>query len=234
MQNLLLLNSEYVIIQSNGKDYQDTFDNFLLDIKKNIPKMEVNGKFQDVIMIDYNKETKACWLNNSAFQLYPNEFCEEILSSIDTILLNQATRNFTEPTIDELRQQALDYQGGIYNKEKYAIAWVTRTDGSKIGFDTDLEQNSQTDWNSVRRVLDDLIEAGQFEEGEEPNIPYRYWVNETDKEYAPVTLTELKQAGIISSQQQNAAFKKFEPILKEIRETQDIEVLKKYLPSTGE
>lgn len=136
--------------------------------------------------------------------------------------------------LERLRKQALDYQGEIYNKEKYAIAWVTRTDESKIGFDTDLEQNSQTDWNSVRRVLDDLIEAGQFEEGEEPNIPYRYWVNETDKEYAPVTLTELKQAGIISSQQQNAAFKKFEPILKEIRETQDIEVLKKYLPSTGE
>lgn len=142
-----------------------------------------------------------------------------------------------EPTaykLERLRKEALDYQGGIYNKEKYAIAWVDRNykgkSGIKIGFDTDLEQNSQTDWNSVRRVLDDMISLGMFEEGEEPNIPYRYWINDTEKEYAPVTLTELKQAGFISSQQQNAAFAKFEPILKEIRETQDIEVLKKYLP----
>lgn len=139
-----------------------------------------------------------------------------------------------EPSLDELKTRALNYQGEIYTKEKYGIAWVTREDGTKIGFDTDIDEGSQVDWNSVRRVLDDLVEAGTFSDGTTPTIPYRYWKEDGTKEYANVTLAELKQAGIVSSQQQNAAYTKFEPILNTIRNATSKAEVEPYLPPEEE
>ena len=64
-------------------------------------------------------------------------------------------------------------------------------------------------------MLDDGIALGKFAEGVEPYAPYKYWISETEKEYGIVTLTELRLAGFISSEMQNAAYAKFEVIKKE-------------------
>ena len=152
----------------------------------------------------------------------------EVVVEDEVNLVEEAKRK-TEKELAEAKKQAENYQFEKYKKEKYGIAWVERADGTRIGFDTDIEQGSQTDWNSVRRVLDDGIALGKFAEGVEPYAPYKYWISETEKEYGIVTLTELRLAGFISSEMQNAAYAKFEAIKKEIEACTTVEEVQKYL-----
>lgn len=147
----------------------------------------------------------------------------------DSVDLEAEAKRKAEKELAEAKKQAENYQFEKYKKEKYGIAWVERADGTRIGFDTDIEQGSQTDWNSVRRVLDDGIALGKFAEGVEPYAPYKYWISETEKEYGIVTLTELRLAGFISSEMQNAAYAKFEAIKKEIEACTTVEEVQKYL-----
>lgn len=79
-----------------------------------------------------------------------------------------------------------------------------------------------------------ITEAGTFSDCTTPTIPYRYWKEDGTKEYANVTLAELKQAGIVSSQQQNAAYTKFEPILNTIRNATSKAEVEPYLPPEEE
>lgn len=127
------------------------------------------------------------------------------------------------------KENATTHQYEKYQKIKYGIAWVERADGTKIGFDTDIDQGSQTDWNSVRRVIDDNIALGAYPEGTEPFAPYKYWTSDTEKEYGIVTLTELRMAGIESSKMQNAAYVEFEKVKAEIAQCTTIEEVQKYL-----
>lgn len=146
MQELLFLNRNEIVIQANGEVYQDTKDNFLLDYGKVIPQMSVNQimqgdegnkvvtELQDISVIDYNRDVKSCWLNGHAFQEYPNEVCEDIMNSIDTLLANKKEREYVEPTLEELKvakvaemkaerdriqEEPIDYNGKSfdYNKE---------------------------------------------------------------------------------------------------------------------
>lgn len=146
MQELFLLNENEVSIQSNGKQYQESKENFLLDYGKKLPQMNVvqivvadDGntvvtELQAVTDIDYNRTVKSCWLNGHAFQEYPNEVCEDILDSIDTLLANRKERKHVEPTLEELKaakvagmkaerdriqEEPIDYNGKSfdYNKE---------------------------------------------------------------------------------------------------------------------
>lgn len=97
MQDLIIYNQKEVIIQVNGKTYQDTNENFLADY----------GKVVKYEAIDYNRHTKYCWLNGDAFQKYPNDVCEDILNSIDALITNKEKREYVAPTLDELKQAKL-------------------------------------------------------------------------------------------------------------------------------
>ena len=98
MQDLIIYNENQVIIQANKKIYQDTQANFLQDYNKNVSYKS----------IDYNRATESCWLNGEAFQPYPNEVCEEILNSIDTLLAKKAEREAPLPfTLSELKAQKI-------------------------------------------------------------------------------------------------------------------------------
>lgn len=97
MQDLIIYNQKEVIIQTNGKVYYDTNENFLVDY----------GKAIEYEAIDYNRDTKSCWLNGNAFQKYPNDVCEDILNSIDVLLANKEKREYVVPTLDELKTQKL-------------------------------------------------------------------------------------------------------------------------------
>ena len=97
MQDLIIYNKKEVIIQADNKIYQDTTENFFVDY----------GKAVDYDAIDYNRETKGCWLNGKAFQKYPNEVCEDILNNIDVLLVNKEKREYIEPTLDEIKQAKL-------------------------------------------------------------------------------------------------------------------------------
>lgn len=98
MQELIIYNENQVIIQANEKIYQDTQANFLEDY----------GKKLSYKAIDYNRDTQACWLNGEAFQPYPNEVCEDILNSIDTLIAKKVEREEPIPfTLSELKAQKI-------------------------------------------------------------------------------------------------------------------------------
>lgn len=97
MQDLIIYNSQEAIIQADGKTYQDASNNFLADYSKSL----------EYEAIDYNRDTKSCWLNGNAFQTYPNDVCEDILNSIDVLLANKEKREYVAPSLEELKQAKL-------------------------------------------------------------------------------------------------------------------------------
>jgi len=123
-------------------------------------------------------------------------------------------------TLDEDKATALNYQYQKYQKLKYAIAWLT--DGSGYGFDTD--KDSQTDWLAVVTVLQTSGAANGF---------YKVYTDKSDtakKAFAPVTLSQLQEAGNVSRAQQTAAYEGFEQIKAEINSCVTKEEVEKYMP----
>lgn len=108
MQDLIIYNQKEVIIQANGKTYQETNENFIADY----------GKVVKYEAIDYNRDTKCCWLNGSAFQKYPNDVCEDILNSIDVLIANKEKREYVAPTLDELKQAKINEFKNIRDNEE--------------------------------------------------------------------------------------------------------------------
>lgn len=108
MQDLIIYNQKEVIIQSDRKTYQDTNENFIADY----------GKTIEYEAIDYNRDTKCCYLNGKAFQKYPNDVCEDILNSIDTLITNKEKREYVAPTLDELKQAKINEFKNIRDTEE--------------------------------------------------------------------------------------------------------------------
>lgn len=126
MQDLIIYNENQVIIQSNNKTYQETKENFLDDYEKKV-------NYQT---IDYNRTTQTCWLNGEAFQAYPNTVCEDILNSIDTLLENQAKREYIAPTIDELKAiKLLEVDNWI--ADKITGGFISECTGEIVRYDSD-------------------------------------------------------------------------------------------------
>ena len=171
----------------------------------------------------YIKDNYLC-TDKEIIQLVDGTFC-----FADEVDFDAEAEKLRLQKLAEAKKHAEEVQYNKYQKEKYSIAWVERADGTKIGFDTDIAQGSQTDWHSVRRIIDDGVALGMYAEGVEPTAPYKYWKNEHEKEYGVVTLTELIKAGLISSQTQNKAYAAFEAIKAEIAKCQTIEEVQKYL-----
>lgn len=129
MQDLIIYNENQVIVQANGRVYQDTQNNFILDYGE-LPKIKVERQStlhpferfalldETITNIDYNRDTKCCWLNGSAFQKYPNDVCEDILNSIETLLANKEKREYVAPSLDELKQQKLTELKAIRDAEE--------------------------------------------------------------------------------------------------------------------
>lgn len=140
MQDLIIYNENQVIIQSNNKTYQETKENFLDDYEKKV-------NYQT---IDYNRTTQTCWLNGEAFQAYPNTVCEDILNSIDTLLENQAKREYIAPTIDELKAiKLLEVDNWI--ADKITGGFISQCTGSPVRYDSDRDtQNTvSSDLNTI-------------------------------------------------------------------------------------
>ena len=190
-----------------------------------VPVYDENNEivsYQDDVN-DYIKSNYLC-TDKEIVQLVDGTF-----AFADEVNYEEEAEKLLTKQLEEAKKHAEEVQYHKYQKEKYGIAWVERADGTKIGFDTDIDQGSQTDWHSVRRIIDDGVALGMFGEGVEPTAPYKYWINEHEKEYGIVTLTELIKAGLISSQTQNKAYVAFENVKAEIAKCKTIEEVQKYL-----
>lgn len=155
MQDLIVLNkNSSVIVQKDGKIYEDSYDNFILDYGE-LPKIEYvpNGHFTklsiEITQIDYNKETQSCWLNGRAFQPYPNEVCENILNSIDNIIAAKIAREYKEKTQAEKNQE----QANIAKSELHNIA-VNAMMATLAGSDITAQK---TEYQSNIAVLSDDV-----------------------------------------------------------------------------
>lgn len=126
MQDLIIYNESQVIVQANGKTYQEIKANFFADY----------GKTVNYQTIDYNRATQACWLNGEAFQAYPNTVCEDILNSIDTLLEKKTEREYIEPTIDELKTQKLELVDA-WTERKITGGFTSECTGAPVRYDSD-------------------------------------------------------------------------------------------------
>ena len=126
MQDLIIYNESQVLVQSSGKTYQETKENFLADYEEKV-------NYQT---IDYNRTTQTCWLNGEAFQAYPNTVCEDILNSIDTLLEKQAKREYIVPTIDELKAIKLS-EVDAWTERKITGGFISECTGEIVRYDSD-------------------------------------------------------------------------------------------------
>lgn len=126
MQDLIIYDKDNVIVQSEGKVYQDTTINFITDY----------GEKVNYQTVDYNRTTQTCWLNGEAFQAYPNTICEDILNSIDTLLEKQGKREDIVPTIDELKAIKLA-EVDAWTEGKITGGFTSECSGELVRYDSD-------------------------------------------------------------------------------------------------
>lgn len=140
MQDLIIYDKNNVIVQSEGKVYQDTTINFITDY---------GGKV-NYQTVDYNRTTQVCWLNGEAFQAYPNTVCEDILNSIDTLLEKKAKREYIVPTLGELKDIKLS-EVDAWTKNKIIGGFISRCTGNPVRYDSDRDtQNTvSSDLNTI-------------------------------------------------------------------------------------
>lgn len=122
-----------------------------------------------------------------------------------------------EKTLDELKQDALNYQYQVYEKQKHAIAWIN--DGSGYGFDAGPED--QNNWQVALTLMEDDVTM------------YRVYTNINDltqKSFLQVTRNQMMEAGTVAKQQQYAAYAGFEKVKVKIINCPSAEELKPYLP----
>lgn len=77
MQDLLVIKAGQAIVQCSESFYTDTIENFVADGGLPLP--------ENVKSIDYNKTAKSCWINDKAFQAFPNAYAEEVLALVPTL-----------------------------------------------------------------------------------------------------------------------------------------------------
>lgn len=94
----MVIKGERVIVQTSNKVYEDSLENFILDGGENLP--------DDVESLDYNKTVKSCWINDVAFQKFPNEYAERVLASIAELVSNKENREHEQALEQEAEQLA--------------------------------------------------------------------------------------------------------------------------------
>lgn len=188
MQDLIILNrnSNFVLIQKDNKIYEDSFDNFIIDYG-GLPKIEYTPSghlitlSEDVIQIDYNKATESCWLNGYAFQTYPNEVCETILNSLDTIIAAKKEREYVEPTLEELKEAKIKEVGALFAKRRDAIRFIDLPSGKNYGFDCTSEDIT----NFMAAYTPLMIEKSG-------STGYKVWLNQTTKGLVTLDYADMK------------------------------------------
>lgn len=99
MRLFQILNNQVIIVKDEIF-YNDTVENYILDegvVEKNEEKIYVAV---------YDSQQNYCEVNGMALP-YPNDFFENIIDSIDTLLANKEKREYVAPTFDELKVQKL-------------------------------------------------------------------------------------------------------------------------------
>lgn len=213
MRCFQVLNGQVLII--NGQDqYDDTCENFLLD-GGDLQYLK-NGETMTLSKVIYDDQQKCCVVGED-FLTYPDSTFEAKINDIATFVAAKEARLYVPPTLDELKEQALNYQYQLYEAQKHAIAWIN--DGSGYGFDAGPED--QNNWQVALTLMEDDVTM------------YRVYTNINDltqKSFLQVTRNQMMEAGTVAKQQQYAAYAGFEKVKVKIINCPSAEELKPYLP----
>lgn len=209
MKCFQLLNDEVLIINGD-KMYKDSPDNFILD----------GGSLQaDKVTLSeviYDDQQSHAVINGD-FCDKPIAAIEDKIAAIDAYIAAKAGREYVPPTIEELREQALNYQYQTYEDQKHAIVWLQ--DGSGYGFDCD--DQGQNNWQVALTLMENDVTG------------FKVYINKNnlkEKRFLEITRSQMMEAGNLAKAQQYAAYSGFEKVRAEIANCTTAKQLKQYLP----
>lgn len=209
MKCFQILNSEVLIINEE-KMYKDSPDNFIID-GGSLQAGEVT--LSEVIYDDQQSHAVV----NGDFCDKPIKAIEDKIAAIDAYIAAKAAREYVPPTLEELREQALNYQYQKYDAQKHAIVWLQ--DSSGYGFDCN--DDDQNNWQVALTLMENDITM------------YRVYTDKNNlskKSFLEVTRDQMMEAGNLVKAQQYAAYSEFEKVRAEIANCATAEQLKPYLP----
>ena len=209
MKCFQILNSEVLIINEE-KMYKDSPDNFIID-GGSLQAGEVT--LSEVIYDDQQSHAVV----NGDFCDKPIKAIEDKIVAIDAYIAAKAAREYVPPTLEELREQALNYQYQKYGAQKHAIVWLQ--DGSGYGFDCN--DDDQNNWQVALTLMENDVTM------------YRVYTDKNNlskKSFLEVTRDQMMEAGNLVKAQQYAAYSEFEKVRAEIANCVTAEQLKPYLP----
>ena len=97
--------------------YKDSPDNFIID-GGSLQAGEVT--LSEVIYDDQQSHAVV----NGDFCDKPIKAIEDKIAAIDSYIAAKAAREYVPPTLEELREQALNYQYQKYDAQKHAVVWL--------------------------------------------------------------------------------------------------------------
>ncbi|WP_298564707.1 hypothetical protein [uncultured Phascolarctobacterium sp.] len=210
MKCFQFLNNEILIINGD-KMYKDSPDNFIIDGGSlKLGKVTLSAVIYD------DQQSHA--VVNGEFCDKPISAIEDKIAAIDAYIAAKATREYVPPTLEELREQALNYQYQKYEAQKHAIVWLN--DGSGYGFDCG--DDDQNNWQVALTLMVNDITM------------YRVYIDENNlskKSFLEVTREQMMEAGNLVKAQQYEAYSGFEKVRAEIANCTTAEQLKPYLPT---
>lgn len=213
MKCFQILNNQVLIINEN-QQYTDTCENFVQD--GGSLSYQKDNETITLTKVIYDDQQKCCVVGDD-FLSYPDSQFEDNINGIAAFVAAKEEREYVPPTLDELKEQALNYQYQLYEAQKHAIAWIN--DGSGYGFDAGPED--QNNWQVALTLMEDDVTM------------YRVYTNINDltqKSFLQVTRNQMMEAGTVAKQQQYAAYAGFEKVKVKIINCPSAEELKPYLP----
>lgn len=210
MKCFQLLNDEVLIINGD-KMYKDSPDNFILD----------GGSLQ----ADKVTLSEVIYDDQQSYAVINGDFCdkpiaaiEDKIAAIDAYIAAKAAREYVPPTLEELREQALNYQYQKYDAQKHAIVWLQ--DGSGYGFDCN--DDDQNNWQVALTLM--VNDTTMYRVYTDKNNLYK-------KSFLEVTRDQMMEAGNLAKAQQYAAYSGFDLVRTEIANCKTAEDMKPYLPT---
>lgn len=195
-----------VLIIDGEKQYTDTVENFKSD--SGIQSLPVRVWYNDEqpnVVIKTNEKAEEEWKS------YPIAEYDDHIAAIDEYIAAKEKREYVPPTLEDLKEQALNYQYGQYVKQRDALVYV---DG--MGFTTDAA--GQQDWQIALTLMGD---SGEYKV---------YDADGKTVTLQTVTKSQMIAAGEAARAQQFAAYNGFIAIREKIQNCTTIDELREYLP----
>lgn len=195
-----------VLIIDGEKQYTDTVENFKSDSGiQSLPVRVWHNDEQPNVVIKTNEKAEEEWKS------YPIAEYDDYIAAIDEYIAAKEKREYVPPTLEDLKEQALNYQYGQYVKQRDALVYV---DG--MGFMTDAA--GQQDWQIALTLMGD---SGEYKV---------YDADGKTVTLQTVTKSQMIAAGEAARAQQFAAYNGFIAIREKIQNCTTIDELREYLP----